>query len=143
MSQLLEFISNHMLLVAALAGILVALVWSFAVELSGTVKAVSSAEATRLINQEQAIILDVREAGEFQQGHILDARNLPLTRFNERLGELDRHKDQPLLLVCAHGAQSHSAGGRLKKAGFTRLYTLRGGLTQWRADNLPLNRGGR
>lgn len=143
MSQFVEFMSNHPVLFAAFAGILVALVWSFAGEIGGAVKAVSGAEATRLINQEQALIVDVRDAGEFEQGHILDARNLPLTRFNERMSELDRHKDQPVLLVCAHGVQSRSAGGLLKKAGFTRLYTLRGGLGQWRADNLPLTRGRR
>lgn len=143
MQQYLEFVSNHPVLFAALAGILVALAWSFLGELGAAAKAVTGAEATQLINREQAVIVDLREPGEFEQGHIVEALNLPFTRFNDRISELARYKDQPLVVVCAHGLQSRSAAGLLKKAGFSKLYSLRGGIAQWRADNLPLARGKR
>lgn len=141
MEQYLEFVTNHPVLIAALVGILAALLWSTLSEMGGAGAPVSGLEATRLMNTESAVIVDVREAAEFERGHIVEAVNLPFTRFNDRKDELDRYKDRPIVLVCAHGMQSRTAARELKKAGFTRLHSLRGGISQWRTDNLPLTRG--
>lgn len=100
----------------------------------------SPVEATLLINREDAIVIDVREQGEYAQGHIPNARHVPLGEITRRTGELDKFKDRPVILCCASGARSASALSQLKKAGFEKLYNLRGGLAEWEKAGQPISR---
>lgn len=102
---------------------------------------VSPAEAVLLINRENALVLDVREEGEFAAGHIPDAKNIPLAKLTERASELRKYQQKPLLVNCQGGVRSANACGQLKKAGFTRIYNLRGGLTAWNEAKLPVAKG--
>lgn len=102
---------------------------------------VSPAEAVLLINRENALVLDVREEGEFEAGHIPDAKNIPLAKLTERASELRKYQQKPLLVNCQGGVRSANACGQLKKAGFTRIYNLRGGLTAWNEAKLPVAKG--
>lgn len=102
---------------------------------------VSPAEAVLLINRENALVLDVREEGEFAAGHIPDAKNIPLAKLTERASELRKYQQKPLLVNCQGGVRSANACGQLKKAGFTRLYNLRGGLAAWNEAKLPVAKG--
>lgn len=100
----------------------------------------SPVEATLLINREDAIVVDVRDQGEYAQGHIPNARHLPLADLERRSGELEKFKDRPLILCCASGARSASAVAQLKKAGFGKIYNLRGGLMEWEKAGQPISR---
>lgn len=100
----------------------------------------SPVEATLLINREDAIVVDVRDQGEYAQGHIPNARHLPLAELERRSGELEKFKDRPLILCCASGARSASAVAQLKKAGFGKIYNLRGGLMEWEKAGQPISR---
>ena len=82
-------------------------------------------------------IVDVREADEFAGplGHIAGARLLPLGDLEKRAGELA--KDRPIVTVCRAGARSAQAAAILRKAGFTSVANLAGGMLRWRAQNLP------
>lgn len=86
-------------------------------------------------------ILDVREASEFAGplGHIASARLIPLGELQQRAAELT--PDRPIVAVCRSGARSAQAITILKKAGFSNLANLNGGMLRWRAQNLP-TRGG-
>lgn len=101
---------------------------------------VSPLQATLLINKENAVALDVRGAEEFAKGHLPNAINIPLNDIEKRSAELDKYKTKPLILYCAHGNRSESAISRLRKAGFEKLYNLRGGLGEWEKAGQPLSR---
>ncbi len=104
----------------------------------GTVAHLTPAEATLLMNREDALVLDVRETGEWSAGHITGARHITLGQLDKRLSELDKFKEKPIIVVCATGNRSASACGQLKKHGFGKVYSLGGGVSSWRDANLPL-----
>ena len=138
MEQLIEFVTNHWMLSVAfvvVAGMLMANLWGGAVA-AGT--QVGTADAIKLINHEHALVLDVREAAEFNKGHILDAVNLPMSKFEERLAEFNEDRDRAIVVCCATGSVAGRASGSMKKAGFSKLHRLRGGMAAWQTDNLPL-----
>lgn len=74
-------------------------------------------------------LIDVREPNEFENGHILGARNVPLTQFKMRKQEI--RKDKPVYLYCQNGTRSTRAAAILKKYGCQDMYTLKGGFKQW------------
>jgi rhodanese-related sulfurtransferase len=135
----MEFLQQNILLVGIAIVSAIGLIWPV-LRPSGA-KTVSPSEATMLINREDAIILDVRETEEFAKGHLLEARNVPAAKLKDRMGEIDKFKERPLIICCASGVRSASTCGELKKQGFTRLYNLAGGIDAWRAAGLPLKKG--
>lgn len=134
--QLFEFVQNHPLLVGAFLLVLVA--WIAYEIRNSSASGVTASEATQLVNREDAVVLDIRETGDFKAGHIAGARNIPQSRLDDRLNELDKFKSKPVIVVCKHGQSSGVALAKLTKAGFERVLKLRGGMTQWQADGLPL-----
>jgi rhodanese-related sulfurtransferase len=137
MAQLVEFTGNHVWLVTGLV-----LAWSAVLfyELrlrTQGVTHVSAADAVRLINK-GAMVIDVRKPEEFQTGHIVNARNVPLDRVQQDDDAINKQKSKILLAVCADGSTAGRAAGHLRKAGYENAFSLKGGLAGWRADNLPL-----
>ena len=104
----------------------------------GGAASLTPAEATLLMNREDALVLDVREFGEWGTGHITGARHITLAQLEKRLSELEKFKDKPVIVVCATGNRSSSACGQLKKHGFNKVFNLGGGVSSWRDANLPL-----
>lgn len=101
-------------------------------------KSISSAEAVRLMNREEAVVLDIRESKEFSQGHITGAMNIPFNKIEERYSELNKTKGKPIILVCKMGQHSGSVAKSLRKKGFEDIRRLSGGMTTWQSDNLPV-----
>ncbi|TDO06679.1 MULTISPECIES: rhodanese-like domain-containing protein [Halomonas] len=134
--QLFEFVQNHPLLLGAFLLVLAAWV-AYEIRSSGS-SGVSSSEATQLINREDAVVVDLREAGEYKSGHIAGARNIPQSKLDERMRELDKVKGKPIIVACKHGQSAGVAQAKLAKAGFERVFKLKGGMTQWQADGLPV-----
>ena len=104
-------------------------------------RAVSAQQLVDLINREGAVVVDVRDKKEFGEGHIVDALNIPHTAITSRIGELERHKVKPVVVACKMGQHSGAVGTILRKAGFENVARLRGGITEWRNQNLPVVRG--
>jgi rhodanese-related sulfurtransferase len=100
-------------------------------------QSVNTLQATLLINQKDAVVIDIREPGEFAQGHILHARNMPLGELEARLKELEKYKARPVIISCATGNRSGSAAAILRKHGFTNVVNLNGGIAAWRQAGLP------
>jgi rhodanese-related sulfurtransferase len=101
---------------------------------------VNTTRAIELINRADALLLDVRDAGEFGAGHILGAKHLPIARIDEGAGELARKKDRPLIVYCGGGERSTKAAAALKRLGFTQVANLSGGLDAWRQAGLPVEK---
>lgn len=98
----------------------------------------SPAQATLLMNREDALVLDVRETGEWGSGHIAGARHIALAQLGKRMSEIEKFKDRPIIICCASGNRSNSACGQLKKGGFEKVFNLDGGISAWLTANLPL-----
>lgn len=138
MDQLLAFVSLHPLLFSALGVVAVLLILN---EMSGVVtgeKRLSPLEAVRLINDRHALVVDVRAHGDFKKGHIINAVNMPQPKLAEHMDELSKDKARPIVLYCALGGVAAQAAHTLKKAGFTEVYPIRGGLNGWLSASLPV-----
>ncbi len=98
------------------------------------------AAAVQLINREKAVVIDVCEPGEFAAGHVVGARNVPLGELETKLGAAVKNKALPLILVCQSGARSGRAVAIAKKLGYEQAQSLAGGLSGWRAANLPVEK---
>jgi len=133
-----DFIRNNLLLfvVAFASGAM--LLWPLVRRGTGG-PWVSAAQATQLINREDAQVLDVRDPGEYGAGHILGAKNLPLARLDSA-GEVAKKKDATLIVYCDTGDRSGKAVAALKKQGYSKVANLSGGLSAWKQAGLPVER---
>lgn len=137
MDRLLEFVANHPFLVAlAIAMVVVTLAYEVRTR-AGSFAAVSPTEAVRLMNQ-GAVLIDVRSSGDFKAGHIGNARNVPGGEIAAGAESLARFKERTLIMCCDTGMTSGSAARHLTRLGFKQVFNLRGGLSAWHRDNLPL-----
>jgi rhodanese-related sulfurtransferase len=135
----MEFVKNNILLIAVAFASGAMLLWPFVRRQSGG-PWVNTVEATQLINREDGLVLDVREASEYAQGHILGARNLPLSQLEARAAELDKLKAKPVILCCASGHRSSRAVGLLKARGLEKVFNLSGGFGAWQQAGLPVEK---
>jgi len=143
LEKLPEFIGNHIFLVSLFIAILAILIWNlFSSTISGIAQ-VPPGELTRLMNRENAIVIDVRSSAEFSKGHILNARNIPDGELETHKKDLEKHKSNPLVTCCGSGALSQKAARILKAMGFEKVYILKGGIQAWQSANLPLTRDGK
>jgi len=101
------------------------------------VKQVGPQEAVLLFNHEDALVLDVREQSEWADGHITKAKHIPLGQLKDRLSDLEKFKNKPIVAVCRSGNRSGNACGILKKAGFDNVHNLAGGMMAWQQAGLP------
>lgn len=101
------------------------------------IKPIDPAGAAELVKNSEAIIVDVREPNEWDQGHIPGAMHIPVAQISLRLSELEDFRNTPVVLQCRSGVRSAQAAAKLKSAGFTQLYNLEGGILAWNAANMP------
>ena len=137
---LVKFVQENILLitVALVSGAM--LLWPY-VRRAGGGPSVSAAQATQLINREDALVLDVRDPGEFGTGHILGAKNLPMSRIGAAGSEIAaKRKDKPVIVYCDNGNRSAKAAAALRSQGFSRVVNLSGGLGAWQHSGLPLEK---
>ena len=98
-----------------------------------------STEAVRLMNYEEAVVIDLRPIDEFQRGHIIGSVNLLPTEIkNQNVGKIEHHKEKPLIIVDVNGVSSATSAELLTKQGFEKVYVLKDGLAAWAGANLPL-----
>src|SRR5688572_7981983 len=100
---------------------------------------VSAQQATHLINRQDALVVDVREPGEYGAGHIIGARNVPLARIGAAAGELKR-KDRPVIVYCQGGERAPKAAALLRKQGYGSVVNLSGGIGAWQQAGLPVEK---
>ena len=135
MEQFFSFLGDHPILVGTF---LLLLFLFFRNERTRAGATVGTQELVRLVNKENAVVLDVRERNEFTEGHIVDALNIPYATLESRIDEISQHKETPIVIACKMGQHSGAAGTLLRKNGFTNVTRLTGGYTEWRAQHLPV-----
>jgi len=134
-----DFVQNNLLLfvVAFASGAM--LLWPL-VRRSAGGPWVSAGQATHLINREDAIVVDVRDPGEYGAGHALGAKNLPLARIESGAGDVAKKKDATLILYCDSGDRAGKAAAALRKQGYTKVLNLSGGFGAWKQAGLPVEK---
>ena len=135
MDQVFEFVVNHPLLLGAFVVLLVVFIRN---ETQRGGRSVSAQELVNLVNREDAVVVDVRDRKEFEQGHIPHAVNIPYASLDSRMSELSDYKERPIVITCKMGQHAGQAGTSLRKQGFENVSRLSGGLAEWRNQNLPV-----
>jgi rhodanese-related sulfurtransferase len=134
----MAFIEKNWMLVLAFVVSGVMLLWPLVQRRMSTVKEIGTLHVTQLINRENALLLDVREAKEFEGGKLPNAIHIPLSELPGRSGELASKNKRPVVVYCSRGQRSGAAGAALAKLGFASIYQLQGGLKAWKEAGLPL-----
>ena len=139
--ELLAFAGRHQLLSLGLAGLTIAIAFNELSRLFRGYKALRPAELTALINRENALVVDLSAAADFDKGHIAGSRNVAPGQFDPEHKQLANAKALPVVVVCRNGQASSAAAKRLKKAGFEQVHWLDGGIAAWQQADLPLVKG--
>lgn len=140
MAQLIEFVSNHWILASSFVFILGLLIANeFTRHFRGFAD-ISPLDATRLINHEDALMLDIREDREYREGHIVNARHIPVSALGSRIKELEKFKGKPIIAYCRTGQRSAQACAMLRKHGFEPVYNLGGGIMAWQNASFPVSK---
>ena len=130
----MEFIIDNIWLVGLVLLSGGGLLW---LSLEGRGSTLTHVQATQMLNQDKAIVLDVRPASDFAQAHLPGAINVPLTDMVLKIGQLTKYQSQSIIVVCDSGIQSRKARSQLKKVGFNDVYVLNGGINEWQSQGLP------
>jgi len=141
MERLPEFIGNHPILSLLFVGLSAALVFTEVTRRLRRFTEVSPAQLTALINREDAAVFDVSANNEFESGHIVSARHLAASQVDPSAKPLAPLKDKPVAVYCRNGMSSEQVCAKLAKAGFTRVFWLKGGIQAWVGDQYPVARG--
>jgi len=133
-----NFLSENAMWIGLAAGSGLMLLWPMLVHGASGVKSVTPTEAVMLINRSNALVLDVRDDAEFANGHIADAKHIPMAQLAERIKEIQKYKDKPILVNCQAGARSTKACDILRTNQFSQVNNLQGGLNAWLQAKLPV-----
>ena len=135
MERVFEFAVNHYILVSLFVVFLIALL---VLETRRGGKKISPQGAVSLINRDEAVVVDIRDRKDFNEGRITGAINIPLNSLKSRVSELKKYDGKQIIIADKMGQHSAMAVKQLNEEGFTDVVRLNGGVTDWKASNLPL-----
>lgn len=138
MSEYIEFAQTNPLLVFGFIAVLGIIIWTEIGRLNQNFKQLNANQAVQLINDDNTICIDVREDKEITTGGIKGAIHIPSGQISSRMSELDKYKNNPILVYCRSGSRSASICKQLDKAGFENLANLSGGIIAWETAKLPI-----
>lgn len=133
----LVFVSEEWVLVSILLGLGYLYLWR---ERQNAGAPLSASGVTQMLNSDQAVLLDVRDTGEYKDGHIVDAINIPHVKLKERLSELAAHKAKTIVVADKMGQHAGHAGRLLRDQGY-EVRRLDGGMAEWKNQSLPVVKG--
>ena len=133
-----EFVKENILFIGLAIGSGFGLLWPMLNRGASGVPNLSATEAVLMLNRDKPLVLDVRDAAEFAAGHIQGAKNIPVAELANRLKEIEKFKDKPVLVHCQKGMRAKSACNTLKAQQFSKLNNLQGGLDTWIEAKLPV-----
>lgn len=131
MERWFEFMGNHPFLFGIL---FVLIVMFFAIENKRSGKKIPPNALGMLINNENALLIDIRPANKFETGYISGSRNIPFTELKNHLAELQA-ETRPIVFVCDMGMQ---AGMAVQLIGKPNAMRLEGGIINYQSAGLPL-----
>ncbi len=135
-----EFITQNIMLVGLFVASGVMLVWPAIAKSFGGSNEIGTLEATRLMNSGEALVLDIRDNGEYNGGRIPKSKNIPLADLDKRVDDLVRFKEKPVIVTCRSSGRAGAAVRLLKSRGFTNVRQLEGGFAAWQQASLPVEK---
>jgi len=141
MERLIEYVTHHPLLAGAVVLALIVVVANESRLRATAIAAISSQELIRLMNQ-GALVLDIRKPEQFALGHVTGAKQLPSDQILTAGDNYKRFKEKPVVVIDESGSLAAAAVRQLNTQGFTKAFSLRGGIAGWRAENLPVTKAG-
>lgn len=140
MKHFFEFVVNHWILWSLFVVVLILIIVE---EIRGRVfgiPPVTPQDLTRMINREDPVIIDVRDANTFLKGHIVTSINIPHTSMDTSLDKLQQYRERPIVIVCTNGQTSPIEAAKLHDKGFEKVYFLAGGIAAWQQAGYPLRK---
>ena len=131
MERWFEFMGNHPFLFGLLA---VFIVMFFVIEGKRNGRKISPQSLGLLVKSKNAMLIDLRDAKDFREGHISGSRNIPYSQLANHVEEL-KTAERPLVFICNIG---QVAGSALAQVNYADSYRLDGGIANWKAQSLPL-----
>jgi len=136
MEPSLEFVQNNLMYVILAVASGGMLLWQMLGSSGGD--RISPLQATLLLNRDDALMIDVREASEWSAGHIPNARHIALGQIEKQIHEIEKYKTRPVIVSCQTGNRATTACTKLKKQGFEKVFNLAGGVAAWSEAGLPM-----
>jgi rhodanese-related sulfurtransferase len=115
------------------------LIWPLAAGGRGGTK-LSTLQATQMMNDRDAVVIDIRDQAEFARGHIVNAKNFPVSLLDERRADLEKLKEKPVIVSCDTGMRAAGSAGKLRALGIKEVFVLQGGVNAWRDAGLPVSK---
>ncbi len=140
MDRYIEFATNHWMLSVGVIVVLLLLIYDFIDTALQKFNKISPMNVVNLMNNSDIVVVDIREAHEYAKGHIENAINLPIGKLDEKLGEVEKFKQTPLVVTCQTGTRSVTACKKFTKQGFEKIFLLTGGYQSWEENNLPVKK---
>lgn len=140
LERILEFAGNHWMMSSGMLVVAALLIQDFFESAFRKHKVVSPTVAVTLMNDDRTVVIDVREPSEYAEGHIENARHMPLEKVQERAYDLESDKSTPIIVTCQSGTRSPLACRKLTGMGFTHVYEMLGGMQAWEDHKLPISR---
>lgn len=142
LQELMLFIDRHLILSVAWLALLVGVIVVCLSSYLSKVKEITPTEAIMMINNQQALVIDIRAEEEYKKGHIIGAMNLEKNKIkNHKIDQLEKYKARPVIMVCAHGVSSLTFAKQMYTMGFQKIFSLKEGMSGWNKENLPLAKG--
>jgi len=139
--QFLDFVFRHWLLASAFGLVMILLFVEEWRQAAGRGQTLSSQELTAKINHSQVHIIDLREASAFRDGHIINATHIAAKDIERSAKQLEKMKNQTVVLVDEKGTEALTIARQLIKQGFSEVIALSGGMAAWRKEGMPVVRG--
>lgn len=102
-------------------------------------KEITPQTAVDLINNDQAVLIDLRDKELFKKGHIIDSINASADDFEQP--KMTKFKDKTIILVCDRGQKASMVAAKIRTQGYQPM-VLEGGITAWQNASLPLVKKG-
>ncbi len=140
LDRLIEFIGNHWIMSSGLFIVAILLIQDLIESAFRKHKTLSPTEAVALMNDDNTVVVDVREANEYAEGHIEGTRHIPVGKIEERAYELEAYKQSPVIVTCNSGTRSPQACKKLVSLGFSQVFEMKGGMMAWEDQKLPVSK---
>jgi rhodanese-related sulfurtransferase len=136
-----KFLGNHLALFLLFVALVIALIVTQIMVLLRKYKELTPAGLTQLINRDSPLMIDLSAIADFEKMHVPGAKHVAMSQFDPENKDLVKARELPVVVMDKDGRNTDSAAQRLVKAGFTRVYTLGGGVLAWQQAQLPLAKG--
>tara|TARA_B110000977_G_scaffold148695_1_gene188545 strand:+ start:199 stop:612 length:414 start_codon:yes stop_codon:yes gene_type:complete len=136
--ELIQFLQNELLLSGTLVALIILLIVNIYGDKFKKYEVVDTHGAVSLMDDDELIILDVREEKERTTGFISNDINISMSQVKNKMDSID--KDKKILVYCKSGTRSDQISGLLSKNDFKNVYSLKGGFNAWLKAELPIQK---